>query len=96
MLEFAQERLTGSETTNERSSHPHGHATTHWTTPDANRIKINFNGAIFADRDCAGIGAVIRNNAGLIMVSLTQQIPLPTTVIEVEALAARRALEFAL
>ena len=39
---------------------------------------------------------VIRNDAGLIMASLTQQIPLPTLVIEVEALAARRALEFAL
>ena len=38
---------------------------------------------------------VIRNDAGLIMASLTQQIPLPTSVIEVEALAARRALEFA-
>ena len=37
---------------------------------------------------------VIRNDAGLIMASLTQQIPLPTLVIEVEALAARRALEF--
>ena len=30
------------------------------------------------------------------MASLTQQIPLPTSVIEVEALAAIRALEFAL
>ena len=37
---------------------------------------------------------VIRNDAGLIMASLTQQIPLPTLVIEVEALATRRALEF--
>ena len=95
-MEFAQEWLTGSEHTNERSSHPHGRATTHWTAPDANGIKINFDGVIFADRDCAGIGVVIRNDAGLIMASLTQQIPLPTTVIEVEALAARRALEFTL
>ena len=96
VMEFAQEWLTGSKHTNERSSHPHGRATTHWTAPDANGIKINFDGVIFADRDCAGIGVVIRNDAGLIMASLTQQIPLPTTVIEVEALAARRALEFTL
>ena len=96
VLEFAQEWLTRSETTNERSSHPRGHATTHWTAPDANGLKINFDGTIFADRDCAGIGALIRNDAGLIMASLTQQIPLPTFVIEVEALATRRALEFAL
>nr|POF04686.1 hypothetical protein CFP56_38526 [Quercus suber] len=96
VLEFAQDRLTGSETTNERSSHPHGCATMHWTAPEANGLKINFDGAIFVDKDCAGIGVVIRNDAGLIMASLTQQIPLPTSVIEVEALAARRALEFAL
>ena len=96
VLEFAQERLTGFETTNERSSHPHRLATTHWTAHNANGFKINFDGAIFADSDCAGISVVIRNDAGLIMASLTQQIPLPTSVIEVEALAARRALEFAL
>ena len=93
VLEFTQERLTGIEATNERSSHPHGRATNHWTAPDANGFKINFDGAIFADRDRAGIGVVIRNDAGMIMASLTQQIPLPTSVIEVEALAARRALE---
>ena len=39
---------------------------------------------------------MIRNDARLVMASLTQQIPLPVLVIEVEALAARRALEFAL
>jgi len=38
---------------------------------------------------------IIRNEAGLPMASLTQQIPLPLTVIEVEALTARQALEFA-
>lgn len=96
VLEFTQERLMGTVATNERSSHPHGRATNHWTTPDANGFKINFDGAIFADRDRAGIGVVIRNDVGMIMASLTQQIPLPTSVIEVEALAARRALELAL
>lgn len=95
-MEFAQERLTGSETTNERTLHPHGRATSHWTAPVANGFKINFDSAVFADKDSAGIGVVIRNDAGLIMASLTQQIPLPTSVIEVEVLAARRALEFSL
>nr|POE51454.1 hypothetical protein CFP56_27190 [Quercus suber] len=32
----------------------------------------------------------------LVMASLTQQLPLPTIVIEIEALAARRAMELAL
>ena len=30
------------------------------------------------------------------MASLTQQVPLPATVIEIEALATQRAMEFAL
>ena len=36
---------------------------------------------------------MIRNGHGLILASLTQQIPLPDSVIEVEVLAARKALE---
>lgn len=39
---------------------------------------------------------VIQNDAGLVMVSLSQQIPLPFTVIEVEVMAARREVELAL
>ena len=39
---------------------------------------------------------VIRSASGLVMASLSQQIPLPHAVHEVEALAARRALQFAL
>ena len=38
---------------------------------------------------------VIRNSKGEVMASLSQQIPLPTTVAQVEAMAARRAVEFA-
>ena len=37
---------------------------------------------------------MIRNDYGLIMTSLTQQIPLPSSVIEVGVLAAQKALKF--
>ena len=67
-----------------------------WTAPGAHSYKLNFDGATFAEDDTARIRVVIRNEARLIMASLSQQIPLPTSVIEVEALAARRAMEFAL
>nr|POF18722.1 hypothetical protein CFP56_24950 [Quercus suber] len=40
-----------------------------------------------------GIGEII---SGFVMASLSQLVPLPTMVIEVETLAARRALELAL
>ena len=43
-----------------------------------------------------GLGVVIRNEQGLIMASLTQQIHLPASVIEIEVLAAWRALELTL
>ena len=39
---------------------------------------------------------VIQNDKGLVIASLPQQIPMPSTVIKVEVLAARRALELVL
>lgn len=56
---------------------------------------MNYDGAIFQEQGRAGIGVVIRNSSGEVMASLSQQIPLPTTVAQVEASAARRAVEFA-
>nr|POE85873.1 putative ribonuclease h protein [Quercus suber] len=51
--------------------------------------------ACINDREAAGLGSIIRNDCGLVMVALTQVIPLPTSVEIVEVLAARRALFFA-
>ena len=59
-------------------------------------FQVNYDGAIFADQGKAGIGVVICNLEGAVMASMSQQIPLPATVAQVEALAARRATEFAL
>ena len=39
---------------------------------------------------------MVRNSDSLIMASLAQQVPLPPSVIRVETLVTRRALEFAL
>ena len=65
-----------------------------WCPLDASWHKINFDGALFVKENCAGVGVVIRNGQGLVMASLSQKVPLPFTVIEVEALAARRAVKF--
>ena len=59
-----------------------------WHPPNASWYKINFDGAFFVKENCAGVGVVIRNEQGLVMASLSQKIPLPFIVIEVEALAA--------
>ena len=67
-----------------------------WSPPEAPRYKINYDATTFAEDSKVGLGVVIQNSAGLVMALLTQQIPLPATVIEIEALAAQRAMELAL
>ena len=69
---------------------------TKWKPPDLGAFKVNYDGATFAGTGKAGIGVVIRNSEGAVLASLSQQIHQPTTVAQVEALAARRAVEFAL
>ena len=56
---------------------------------------MNYDGAIFQEQGKVGIGVVIRNSEGGVMASLSQQIPLPTIVAQVEALAVCRVVEFA-
>lgn len=73
VLDFSREHLTKS------TSSP-------WTTPEAHSLKVNFDGATFANDDTTGIGMVIRNDVGLVMASLTQKIPMPSSIIEVEVL----------
>ncbi|XP_050259682.1 uncharacterized protein LOC126704699 [Quercus robur] len=68
---------------------------TKWEPPPLDWVKINFDGATFQAKDVAGLGAIIRNDHGLVMAALTQVVPLPTSVEMVEVLAARRALSFA-
>ena len=66
-----------------------------WIAPESPCYNINFDGAIFDKDNNAGLDVVIQNNEGLVMASLSQLIPLPPTVIEVETLTVRRALEVA-
>ena len=58
--------------------------------------KLNFDGALFDSEQCAGWGVLIRNEAGQVVASLSERALLPFTAIEVEAMAARRALVLAL
>ena len=57
------------------------------------RVKINFDGAVFKDKDIAGIDVVVRDSQGMVMASLCQNIPLPHSVVNLETLVACRALE---
>ena len=65
---------------------------TRWQPPDAGLFKINFDRAMFEDRKLAGLGIVIRDESGLIIVALSQKIPLPSSMDMVEALASSEHL----
>ena len=68
---------------------------TKWMPPPVEWVKANFDGAIFQGTDEARLGTIIHNDCGLVMVALTQVIPLPISVEMVEVLTVRRALIFA-
>ncbi|KAF3971579.1 hypothetical protein CMV_004842 [Castanea mollissima] len=66
-----------------------------WKPPDQDTFKINFDGAIFAEEKCSGLAVIIRNQKGLVMASMAPRVPQQLQPIEIEALVACKALEFA-
>ena len=59
------------------------------------QYKANFDEAIFKSIDSAGLGVIIRDTNGAVIGALLAQVPLPQSVAMVEALACRRAVQFA-
>lgn len=57
---------------------------------------MNYDGAIFQEQGRVSIGVVVHNSKGVMLASLSQQVPLPTIVAQVEALVVRRAIKFTL
>ncbi|XP_050246203.1 uncharacterized protein LOC126694162 [Quercus robur] len=56
--------------------------------------KTNYDGAVFAESEEAGIGVIIRDVKGLAIAALAEKIPYSGSVEVLEALAARRATRF--
>ena len=65
-----------------------------WKPPDANLVKINFDGAIFKDENSSGIGIVVRDHTSAILVSLSQSLSAALQPAKIEAIAIAQALEF--
>ena len=65
-----------------------------WSPPCENRVKINFDGALFGESDSAGIGVMIRNSEGEVMAALFEKIVKPQAAELVEILAALRVVLF--
>ena len=48
-----------------------------WFPPVKDYYKVNFDGTVFKEEDKVGIGVIIRNCHGMVMASLSQNIPIP-------------------
>ena len=70
--------------------------TKRWCPPDSDLVKVNFDGAMFNERDEAGIGVIIRNPRGEVMAALSEKIQKPPSAEILELLAAKRAVRFSL
>ena len=65
-----------------------------WKPPSEIAVKVNFDGALFGESDCAGLGVVVYNSEGAVLAALSEKIMKPQSAELVEILAARRAVLF--
>ena len=66
-----------------------------WRPPEADHFKLNFDAAVFNSLNLAGIGVIARDWRGAVIGVLPMPIPLTQSVNEVEAIACRKAIQFA-
>ena len=69
---------------------------TRWLPPLTSQHKVNYDGTLFRESRLAGIGVVARDSDGRVVGALSDRVGLPGTVEEVEAIACREAVKFAL
>ena len=55
-------------------------------------VKINCDGATFRDEKISGVGVVIQDDSGMVLASMSKQLPQLYSALEVEAMAASTAL----
>ena len=70
-------------------------STQSWCPLSSQPFKANFDGVVFNNSHSAGVGVIIRDRNGKVIAAMSERIPLPSTVLEVEAMACRRAVKFA-
>ena len=67
---------------------------TKWIPPRVGIYKANYDGAMFAESEEAGIGVIVRDGKGDVIAALAEKLPFLGSVEVLEALAARRAAKF--
>ena len=67
----------------------------HWTKPNLHYHKVNFNVAVFREAHLAGIDVIVQDWRGEFVGALSSPMSLTHSVAEIEALACRKAVDFA-
>ncbi|XP_075663041.1 uncharacterized protein LOC142632545 [Castanea sativa] len=65
-----------------------------WRPPEHNSYKVNFDAATFSSTNSACTGVIVRDCAEEVIGALSMPIPMPQSIVAVEALACRRAVKF--
>ena len=65
-----------------------------WHPPPESAFKLNFDVVIFSELNCSRVGAMIRNERGEVMATMSVRGPQVVDSEEAEILACRRAMEF--
>ena len=94
IADYAKNYLCEFRELDSHHSHKRRASPTRWHPPSAGSVKTNYDGAMFAESNMAGIGVVVRNSEGRVLAALSEQIVKPPTVEILELLAARRAVSF--
>ncbi|KAL4619791.1 hypothetical protein ACB092_06G105600 [Castanea dentata] len=66
-----------------------------WKPPVSQKLKVNFDGAVFREEQRAGVGVIIRDEHGSVIATLAENFPLPFSINAVEVIAAKKALKSA-
>ena len=66
-----------------------------WHLLEQGLVKVNFDVALFKHKNSAGLGAIVRDWQGANLGALSMPVLLSSTVVELEALACLRAVQFA-
>ena len=66
-----------------------------WVPPMFPWYKVNADAAIFSQLDIIGVGVIIRDHLGSVVVALSKRLPFPLDPLEAEAKAMDEATDFA-
>lgn len=67
-----------------------------WKAPSSGWVKINFDGALFADQCSSRAGVVIRNDEGLVLAAMSSKEQSLKDPVLIEGLAVLRAISLAI